>query len=382
MTPDAQIWRRVVAALVVTRILMAVGIAVAVAWGLAHPGPNLLDSVFNSWDGKAYIRIADHGYSTLTDPVYATSLQLHGFSLQLNADDAFLPAYPAAVRIVGTFFGNNWVVAGLLVSLGAEAVALFYIYRFAEQERDAPLGNFALWGMALAPFAFFMGAVYTESLFIAAAAAAFYYMRGGRFTAASIATLIACSTRITGAALIVALIIEYLRQNKLSWHRDVLMVCLTPLPFAVFALYMSVHVGDALALFHANTVFFGHEFAAPWTGMQATWRTYDHAKPGLDKFVWFRELAFGIAGMVLCFVAWLARSFPRSMAAYCTIVVLSAVSISFWRSVPRYELALFPMVLVVAVVLGDNRWVRGFVLVASAACFTVAAGIYAQGWLA
>jgi hypothetical protein len=39
---------------------------------------------------------------------------------------------------------------------------------------------------------------------------------------------------------------------------------------------------------------------------------------------------------------WIDARFPGSMALYCTLVGLMAVSHTCWRSVPRYDLALFP----------------------------------------
>ncbi len=50
--------------------------------------------------------------------------------------------------------------------------------------------------------------------------------------------------------------------------------------------------------------------------------------------------------------AWIDARFPRSMALYCTLVWLMAVSLTFWRSVPRYDLALFP-----ALIVAQGGWI-------------------------
>ncbi len=52
---------------------------------------------------------------------------------------------------------------------------------------------------------------------------------------------------------------------------------------------------------------------------------------------------------VVVVASWLDTALSaRSLALYCTLVWLTAVSLTFWRSVPRYDLALFPAVIVVA----------------------------------
>ena len=54
------------------------------------------------------------------------------------------------------------------------------------------------------------------------------------------------------------------------------------------------------------------------------------------------------SGFVLCAGMWASSRIPRSLALYCTIAWLMTASLPFWRSQPRYSLALFPVVLLVA----------------------------------
>jgi len=55
-----------------------------------------------------------------------------------------------------------------------------------------------------------------------------------------------------------------------------------------------------------------------------------------------------VLGLALCAGMWMSSRIPRSLALYCTIAWLMTASLPFWRSQPRYSLALFPVVLLVA----------------------------------
>ena len=48
----------------------------------------------------------------------------------------------------------------------------------------------------------------------------------------------------------------------------------------------------------------------------------------------------GLLGLLLCLGMWASSRIPRSMALYCTIAWLMTASLPFWRSQPRYILAL------------------------------------------
>ncbi len=407
MTKTRTVWVRVLVAVSVSRLLM-VGAIVAL-WIAAPPAHLVCKTDYNRfitrdctasenfdfafhntltrWDTQAYLRIADHGYRPEPEAQdkerFAPILAERGYSAQLNADDAFLPAYPALTAVTGRITGDL-LLGGLLVSLMAEIVALFYIHRLVDVERNGKAAHFAIWAVALSWCGVFLGVVYTEALFIAAAAAALHYMRDGQFVKASLATCVACSTRITGVAVIAALGIEYLRQKPLRLRRDLAAVLfLPPLPLVAFCVYMKFHTGDFFALLHANDVFFTHTAASPVTGFWATFNTAKAFPPGSDfQRAFIAEVGFGVAGMLACAGAWLMPRFPKSFAAYCSVVVLTAVSISFWRSVPRYEMALFPMVIILADLTNRVKVLRPVFVAFSSIAFTYGTWVFASGrWL-
>jgi hypothetical protein len=70
------------------------------------------------------------------------------------------------------------------------------------------------------------------------------------------------------------------------------------------------------------------------------------------------------------------------MALYCTIAWLMTASLPFWRSQPRYILALFPAVLLVSDLTVRYPRARPALLAASAVLMCAGTWVYAQTrWL-
>ena len=96
----------------------------------------------------------------------------------------FFPAYPTLVRGLGRLLGGSLpsdILAGTLLSFAAFLGALVYLYRLARATLDDEQARYAQWLLAAYPFAFFFGAIYTESLFLLSATGAFYHFTKGQF---------------------------------------------------------------------------------------------------------------------------------------------------------------------------------------------------------
>jgi Gpi18-like mannosyltransferase len=359
-------WRLVPAPLVVSRLLWLI-VVVAVVH-TAMPTVSLVTGIRQSllyWDAPHYIEIAMYGY--------APNLDYH---------DAFLPGYPMLVRAMSAVT-RDYVVAGWLVSLIAEAIALWYIARLVLAERDRSAAGFSAWLIALAPAALFFTALYTESAFVAAAAASLFYARRGGVRAAAMAGAVACGLRLTGLALIPALVIEQMSHAHGRPDRRLAWVLAVPFPVVLFCAYMQLRTGDALAYFHAQSLpSFNHAPAFPWDGLVSSWNTMATATDGETRSIFAREVAFGLLGFLISAAMWISRRIPRSIAAYCTLAWLLTASLTFWRSEPRYDLALFPAVLLVADLTARARAARPVLVAASGALMCAGVAIYAQGrWL-
>ena len=358
-------------AVVATRLVWC-GLA-AVAVYLQLSGGPLFSGIRQTlvnWDAISYLQIAAHGYPATLD-------------IRTEYLDAFLPGFPLLIRGVALLVRDD-VLAAFLVTFAGEAIGLWYLYRLVLSERDRGAAVFSVWMIAVLPTAVFFIAPFTEAPFMAAAAASLYYGRQGRFGPAIIAATVAAALRLTGLALLPALAFDIGRQRGRSRGLGrMASLLIIAAPVVLYCAYMRVHTGDALALVDAqNTPSFAHSFAPPWEGFAATWNSMTTAINGEDRSIFAREIAFGLLGLVACLAMWASTRIPRSLAVYCSIAWLMTASLSFWRSEPRYFLALFPTVIVLADITARSRATRGVLLTASAALMCAGIWIFAGGrWL-
>jgi hypothetical protein len=364
------LWRIVLPPLLAAKVLwLAVALIVL---RLDHPDtaiwPGLHDSLLQ-WDAISYLQIAAHGYPA--NPGDARAYL-----------DAFLPGFPLLLRGAQIAVPDG-VLAAWLVTFVTEAVALWYVARLVIGERDRAAATFAVWLLALAPTALFLTAPFTESPFIAAAAAALYHARANHPRAAALTAMLASAIRITGLALLPALALDSLMRNRWRPRSSLTWLAIIPLPVLLYCAYMQVHTGDALALVRANaSPSFGHSIAWPWQGFAATWNTLTTAGDGETRSIFAREIAFGLLGLVACAGMWASTRIPRSLAVYCSIAWLLTAALTFWRSEPRYVLALFPAVLLASDLTARIQRARYAAVAASAVLMCAGVWVFAEGrWL-
>ena len=376
MRSEESLWRLVLPPFLVSRV---VGLLVAVlsAWqgsnSIGFPSAEEIRSAFDQWDAQSYVAIAQHGYPSTID----FGLGQPGHLL------AFFPGYPMLVHAV-MVVTRDAVLAGLVVSTVCELVALRLLAGIVLAERDLSAARFTVWVLALAPHAAFLGLVYTESAFIAAAAGCLLLARRGRIAAACGVGALALAIRPTGLALLPALLVEELVRHRwrptfrLGW------LLLVPVPMLLFWTYLRLHTGDWNAWFHAeSSVSFDHHLDWPWVGARATWDSVVLTSvQATSAYVFVLELLFGTGGAVVCAWLWLTRRLPLSLITYCTGVWLLSVCVGFWISVPRYELAMFPVLIAVWDLVARRPEWRAALITASAGLFAYGAGLYASGrWL-
>lgn len=150
-----------------------------------------------------YLSIATEGY-----------LWAPGVEAQQNI--AFMPGLPLLMRIGGRLIGGHPLLAGQVIVLAASLWAFVYVYRLGrELVGDPGKAAAAVALLACYPFAVFLGAVYTESLFLLAAAGGFYHARRGDVWPTAAFALLAGLVRPNGFLLSVPLAIAVLTPTLL-----------------------------------------------------------------------------------------------------------------------------------------------------------------------
>lgn len=313
-----------------------------------RPAYAVLVQPFANWDGDAYRHIAEKGYP--------------GGPLDLIPGHpghfwGFFPGYPLLVRTMSAVI-HDTVTAGIAVSAVGELIALVYLARLLLLEvGDAESARFGTWLLALYPYAVFLSALYTESVFLAAATASLYYMRRGDTLTASATAAIAMATRITGLALIPALVLDHLLRRRFRPGPELLAVGAALLPIAAFMWHARRLTGDALAYQHVEeSASFGNRtLTFPPIGW---WHTVEAATSGgasSTTFVFWLEVLFGTAGflaLILLALGW--RRIAPSLTLFAAGVWVLGASLSYWLSMPRYEMAMVP-VFVAAAMLTRRR---------------------------
>ena len=320
-----------------------------------------LTDVWARWDSVWFLRIAERGYVAPS-----------------HADAAFYPLYPGAVALFGSMFGGHYVLGGLVVSLAASLVAFYLLHQLAERRLGAEGARRAVLYLAVFPMSLFLMAVYSESLVLMLAVAAFVFAERGKWLPAWATAGLALITRIAGLALLPALV--FMAWRSPNRRRALAGLVIPAVLFCAYPLYLDASTGDSWRFLHSQGLWHRHfSYAGPlggiWDGLRAGWagveqlasgshtHRYWTAVPLADSdpirtaMINLSALAFLVLFVWLSVVAW--RRLGTAYGIYCfasLAIPLSAPS-SRWPllSMPRFGLAAFPIFLALAVVGGRPR---------------------------
>ncbi|QQD75789.1 hypothetical protein I8920_13380 [Curtobacterium sp. YC1] len=144
-----------------TALLAAVYLlATANGWTFAsHRQDPSFFTFSGSWDASFYRAIAEHGYPGTLPTDDAGHVQPNAW--------AFLPVFPAVVRVVMTLTGASFWVAGVVVASIAGAVACVLLYRLVLAVGSPRRARWATVLFAFAPTGFLLQVAYAESLLLA-----------------------------------------------------------------------------------------------------------------------------------------------------------------------------------------------------------------------
>jgi hypothetical protein len=404
-------WR----ALWLSRLLVwsaGVGTVLAFGWGPVRgafnpPGVtrglgalgDLLAAPAARWDASWYLVIAHYGYRP----------DLGAFTASRAA---FFPLYPLGLRGLSEV-GLPPVLAGVALSVAALAAALYGIHRlvaleFAARGDGLRVARLAVLLTAFAPMAFFLSAVYSESLYLALSVGLFWCAREGRWAWVGALGALAGATRSAGVLLLVPALILYFygpREDRPAdfpqarrlhpryrVRADVLLLALAPVGAALYMAHLALAGGDALLPFHAQEVWSRH-FAGPflgvWDGARAAFAGARQLASGGSRHVYFPAapgspdvaaghnlMLFGFLLAAALALVGVLRRLPLAYGAY--VVVALALPLSYpvssqpLMSLPRFLVVLFPLSMWGAAWLAPRRRLSAAALVACAlamACF-------------
>ena len=319
--------RDLLLAFVLTRLAIA-GVMISAAVmltpaecrGCVDASPQPLLAAFSRWDSVAYVAIARDGYVV---PEHSSFL-------------AYSPLYPLVMRIVGALLGGSddaLIVAGVLISNAALAVALVGLFRLGSRQIGAVAARRALLAVLIFPTTLFTISVYPTSLWLALAVWSAVEAERARWWRSGTLAALAALVRPFGVLAVVPLAYAWLRSRR---PRSAgLSVLLAPLAFAAWSTFQWMATGDPLETVHVYSAW----DIQPQLPFAPFGNLFDRTQFG---FPWFHIAMFGIS-VALVLASW--RVLSSGLAAFATLMLLVIASKDPASSM-RYEIELYPAFLV------------------------------------
>ena len=306
-----------------------------------------------TWDGWWYLGIARSGYHAA--PI---SGQYH--------DYAFLPLYPALVRVLSLATPAFDGLIAVLLSNVLFLVALWLLYRLTVLVLDEERALWACVLLALFPFSWVFSMAYGESLFLALSLASLLAAERGRAGWASVLAALAGLVRLPGLLLIVPLALILWRsapdRRRLAW------LVVVPLGALAFMGWVAGFAGGADAYGTAQDA-----WGRSGIGTAA-------AGGSLGSQLDLLRLSFLVTllAYVFLFVYLRPDRIPLAYASIPVLTLLSVVASGNISSIGRLGMVAFPFLWVLAG--RRSAWFRVAWPVASAALLTILSAAIFAGW--
>ena len=334
-----------------------------------------LISSYNHWDSGHYLDIAQNGYKGKLE---------NGRYVML----VFYPLYPMLVKLT-SFLTGNFEIAGILVSWLSYAGACSALYALLSIDYDEETTENSIIYLSIFPFAFFFGAIMTESIFLLTVVLAMYFIRKHRWIEAGLWGCLASLSRVTGVMLVFAYFAEWIQSGTVGQmlrERDFkklgryiltagLPVLLVPVGTLIYMWINYAVAGDALAfLEYEKTVWFQSMqfFGKSFTLM----REYAGMMNRLPEpfTVWIAQ----IAAIILCLAVSFYGIKRHRMMYYGFLVpyLITNISASWPISGGRYMSCAFPIFIFLADFATRHKRAKPWIMVTFSMLFIVYLAAY------
>lgn len=354
----------------------------------------------HSWanfDGVHYIRLVEHGY--------------HGDAYI----QAFFPLYPMLVATV-TFFTQNILLSGLIVSNLAFLLLLVIWHRFTSKRFGKQVGWYSLLTLLLFPTSFFFGAVYTESLFFLFVLLSFIKTEEKQYSQAALCIAAASAVRVVGILLVPVLILHILFEHydlahvlknwifhqKISFkeqfntltdqaksiekkYKQIGILSLGSLGLLLYMLYLYTEFGDPVLFFSVQSDFGGIRDDSLVLYPQVVYRYVQillTARPfDFKYFSYVLEFIVSTVGFVGLLYGFIKMRFTYILFALGAFFVPTLTGT--FSSMPRYILVCFPLFILVAQWAAQSKLFRYTWFTVSGFLLVLLTTLYIQGyWVA
>jgi hypothetical protein len=316
---------------------------------ISNQVPGLVDSfpsLWNRWDSKHYLFIAEHWYVTVTDKKYLI---------------VFFPLYSMAIQMVSWVIGDLFW-SGIIVSNLCLAISCFYLYKLTASDFDETVAFRSVKYLLLFPVSFFLGAVFSDGMFLMFSLLTVYQLRRRDWLKAGVWGMLAAFTRNFGLLLLIPALIEWILSHRkqfaklMDWNRRGLFLFLIPMGYFAYLVLNKSITGDWFTFLTYQKEYWNHnlqlfadlgEYARNASAV-SSWGPSDRIS------IWIPQVAL-VLTTLMSIIAGLWFRIRYSYLAYMFAYLLSCLSITWLISGPRYMLGLFPLYIVLGVI-SHNKW--------------------------
>ncbi len=311
-----------------------------------------------AFDSEYYLSIATVGYADSK----VTAGYIDGDRVPLNY--AFLPFYPYVVKVVAfplrvlhlTPIATS-TLAGVIASVLGTLAGMLALYDLAREELGESGGLRASFYLLIFPAGFFLAMVYTEGLFVGLAFGALTLIKRQQWLWAILLSVFATWTRAVGVALVIPLIIAFVRTDR--WKQ--LNLSQTglkhiALALSVFAPLLAYFVwrfspwGRMFQLVEDN--YFGRQFLDLGPSLYG-WTNAFHSLFGTNlqtAAYYMVEISATLLGILACIFTW--RRYPEA-AAFSFAVIFISLTSGYPQGMHRYVMTA-PVIFLFLSRLGKN----------------------------
>lgn len=292
-----------------------------------------LVSAFKTWDANHYLYLADQWYSPF------------------HISNAFYPLFPLLVKAVSVLTFGHAVVAGFLLSIVCTTVAVAFLYKLVCKSHGEETAYDCCLMLLAFPTAFYLGLVYSESVFLLLAVALFYYLGENRVAPAAVCALLLPLSRPTGvlvlAPVAVALFLEY-RAPRPFDYKKLLLPLATVAGFLIYFVIMKMATGDFFAGFDAQKLFIAQNSVSnllhPVNWFVHNFIDVDFSLNGFTTSI-LNRIFFAVF-VLLAGLSW--RRVGKTLFAFLVVLGTVPALSGYMTSYMRYVLMAFPIFITLA----------------------------------
>lgn len=335
-------------------------------------------SNWNRWDAPHYIEIASNGYADHVE---------NGQHLFL----VFFPLYPWLLKVVHVFIAD-WELACLALSSLSYAVGCCFFYATVSEEYNKSIAYKSIVLLSVFPFAFFFGAMMTESLFFCTMAMGLYFIKKHNWIAVGIVGIFCSLCRIQGVLIMGVAGVEFLLTYPvITMYREKRMKEFFKMVFTKGIFLLLTPIGN-LIYFYINYKVEGNPFQFTIYQSEHWYHDTTYFTNALDEIgekitnadttnsaimsIWLPELLLFVLVVVLLIYG--LKRHPLKYTAYLLVYTLICYSVTFLISGGRYMSCAFPLFIIAGEILDRHPKVYQWIVALSA----MAMGMYLTGYFA